>query len=131
MRPAPAITDRSARRTERGHDELGRLVAETDPLGRTTRFRYDAAGRPAEQLDPTGGRRPLELRQLRPARPRHRRADGRRSPSAGPLGQPVRITETGAEPIELRWDPDGRLAGRRAGDRAVGWSYDADGLRPA
>jgi len=45
----------------------------------------------------------------------------------------VRIAESGspadAEPVELAWDRAGRLVERRVGDRAVGWSYDPDGLR--
>ena len=126
-----AITDPLGGRTERGYDELGRLVAETDPLGRTTRF---------------------ALRRRRPARRAARpdRGPASAGPTTGPagspgivrraggptirierdpLGRPVRITETGAAPIELRWDPAGRLIERRTGDRAIGWSYDADGLR--
>ena len=48
------------------------------------------------------------------------------------LARPIRITETPGgrgEEIELRWDAAGRLVERRAGDTAVGWSYDPDGLR--
>ena len=35
----------------------------------------------------------------------------------------------GPAPIELRWDAADRLVERRIGERAIGWSYDADGLR--
>ena len=125
-----AITDPLGGRTERGYDELGRLTSETDPLGRTTAFGYDAAGRLTEQLDPTGARRRWTYdRSGRPAA----LSAGPDGPTIridrDPLGQPIRITETGAATIHLGWDPNGRLAERRTGDRATAWTYDPDGLR--
>ena len=47
------------------------------------------------------------------------------------LARPVRVTEAGGEPIELRWDQAGRLVERRRAGRVVGWAYDADGLAAA
>ena len=129
-----AVTDPLGGRTHHEHDPLGRVTATTDPLGRTTRFAYDAAGRLRERHEPTGGRH----RWTYDASGRPRRVTARAGAETSAiaverdaLARPVRITESGAPPIELRRDPAGRLVERRAGDRVVGWSYDADGLRTA
>ena len=125
-----ATTDPLGARTERGYDELGRLTGETDPLGRSTGYRYDAAGRLTEHLDPTGVRRRWTYDRSGRAAALSAGPDG---PTIrierDPLGRPVRISETGAAPVELAWDPNGRLTERRAGGRAIAWSYDPDGLR--
>ncbi|HWM58886.1 MAG TPA: DUF6531 domain-containing protein [Pseudonocardia sp.] len=125
-----AITDPLGVVTERGYDEVGRLTRETDPLGRTTRYRYDAAGRPVEQQDPTGA----AIRWSYDTSGRLAAASaGARGPTIrierDPLGRAVAVSETGAPTVELHYDPAGRPTERRRADRAVGWSYDTDGLR--
>ncbi|GAA1916612.1 hypothetical protein GCM10009716_27230 [Streptomyces sodiiphilus] len=38
--------------TEVAYDAVGRIVAETDPMGRTTEYRYDQLGHPVLRIDP-------------------------------------------------------------------------------
>lgn len=129
-----AVTDPLGGATRYAHDAVGRVVAVTDPLGRTTRYAHDAAGRLRESIDPDGNR----------TRWTHDAAGRVGSVTAGDgttrtverdvLGRPVRVAETGpsaALTVELTRDVAGRLVRRDAGGRAVGWSYDADGLRSA
>ena len=129
------VTDPLGGVTRYAHDECGRVTAATDPLGRTTRYLRDEAGRVREQHDPTGARRRVTHDPSgRPSAVTATAGDVSMTirVERDVLARPTRITETdGArgETIELRWDAAGRLVERRAGDTAVRWSYDADGLR--
>jgi RHS repeat-associated protein len=115
----------------RDYDPLGRLVAETDPLGRTTTLAYDAAGRVIERVDGSGRR----MRWTYDASGRvHTYGAAGQPPitiERDTLGRPVRIDEPGAQSNRLRWDPAGRLVERARGELALTWRYDEDGRRAA
>lgn len=129
-----AVTDPLGATTRYRHDPAGRVTAVTDPLDRTTHYTHDPAGRLREITDPDGHATgwthdPAGRIATITAHDGTIRTIGR-----DPTGRPVHITETGpsaAIPVSLTWDTGGRLAVRSAGDRAVGWTYDADGLRAA
>ena len=150
-----AATDALGHTTRYTYDQRGNLVAVTDPLGGRTRYAHDELRPGHRRHRPARADHPLRLRRRRPragtarpdrrpaprgpttrpagrARHRHRRRrsvdDRRRARRARPAG-PHHRDPAPHPPIELRWDAAGRLVERRAGDTAVGWSYDADGLR--
>lgn len=128
-----SVTDPLGGRVGYARDAAGRVESVTDPLGRVTRFGYDGAGRLRERTDGDGHVR----RWAYDAAGRvvaESAGDLRRTYERDALGRPVRVAETGPDaalPVTLRWDAAGRLVERVVGERAVGWTYDADGLRTA
>lgn len=89
------------------YDEAGRIVAETDPLGRTTRTRYDGNSlRPVEVTAPDGGVWQAEYDR-----------QGRRVLGRDPLGRTNRYTY----PDGLTSQPDAHVDAR-GGRKVLAWN---------
>ena len=149
-----AATDALGHAPRYAYDERGRLAARHRPARLAAPQRgYDELAGWRERDRPAGPRHPLSATTPPAGRasgatdrgPPDVDYDGRagwpadRHPGAGRASTDHRgpgraragrcgSTETGAAPIELRWDAAGRLVERRRAGAAVGWAYDADGL---
>jgi len=124
-----AVVDPLGGTTRFDYDERRLLTSQRDPLDRTTRYRRDGAGRVVAWELPTGAR--VDFRRDAAGRVRDIAVDTRDVlvQELDGRGRPTLVHEPGANRTHtLAWTPDGRLARLDSEVAAMSWRYDTDGL---
>ena len=117
--------------SSRGHDELGRLVTETDAGGLTATRAYDAVGRVTERVDAAGTRMRWEYDAAGRITSYGRPGGPPVTIERDPAGRIVAIDEPGSFRHRLAWDAAGRLVERSRDQLTLTWRYTVGGDRAA